>query len=177
MKNLLITLGYHTFYTIFIILFLGYVDTSYSDTFYKLEGAQRLLFWVWILAISAPSIYYLRDKSWIAAFGALLVLGVFFSSYTVQLPMRSTFHVISATGGIVLMLAGFAIQLSNWRKWNIFNYSVIFMLIGAVVILPIGNIKHGIPHHTFWIEFFMVYTPLITLLINELKLKHDEKNS
>lgn len=173
MKNLLITLVYHTFYTIFIILFLGYVDTSYSDTFYDLEGWQKILFWGWILSISIPSIYYLRDKSWLASFGALFVLGVFFTSYTIGNHNRMVFHVISATGGIILMISGFAIHLSNWKKWNIFNYSVILMIIEILVMLPIGN-KPGIPNHTFWIEFGMVVTPVLTLIINELKEKYEK---
>ena len=168
MKLLLTTLVYHFFYTIFIILFLGYVDASYSDTFYKLEGMEKFLFWGWILSISVPTIYYLRDRSILAAFGCLLVLGVLFSSYTVGLDKRTTYHVISATGGIVLMLAGFAVELSNWRKWNIFNYAFILMLVECVVILPIGG-KPGIQNHTFWIEFGMITTPILALITHELK--------
>jgi hypothetical protein len=174
MKNLIITLTYHTFYTVFIILFMGYVDTSYSDTFYDLEGWEKILFWGWIISISVPMIYYTRDKSYLVALGCLFVLGVLFSSYTVQLPIRSTFHVICATGGIILMISGFAIHFANWRKWNIFNYSVILMIIEILVMLPIGP-KPGIPSHTFWIEFGMIVTPVLTLMIHEIiKKKRNE---
>lgn len=168
MTYLLITLTIHTFYTIFSRLYLGYIDASYSDTFYKLKGWHKIFFWIWILGISVPSIYYLRDVSYISAFGALFVLGVLFSSYTVQKPERTKFHVISATGGIILLLAGFIIQLANWKEFNIFSYSVILLIILSVVIMPIGKIKKGVKNHTYWIEFVYIFVPILTLIINEL---------
>lgn len=169
MINLLITLGYHAFYTVFIIIYLGYVDSSYSDTFYKLKKWRKFYFWGWIVLITVPMIYYLRDDSVFASFGCLCVLGVLFSSYTVGLKKRTVFHVISATGGIVLMLVGFAVELANWSDWNIFNYAVIVMIIELIVILPIGKFKKGIPKHTFWIEFAMIVTPVIALIIDKIK--------
>lgn len=168
MIYLIITLVIHTFYTIFSKLYLGYIDKSYSDTFYKLRGWHKVFFWLWILGISVPSIYYLRDISFISAFGALFVLGVFFSSYTVQKPQRTTFHVISATGGILLILAGFIIQLANWIEFNIFNYSVFLLILLSIIIMPIGKIKKGVKNHTYWIESVFIYIPVLTLLINEI---------
>lgn len=169
MIKLLITLGYHIFYTILCIIIVGKVDTSYSDTFYKLKGWKKLLFWGWILSFTVPMVYYFRDKSILACIGSFLPLLVLFNSYTVGHKLRSALHVIGATGGILIMLLGFIIELSNWKDWNIFNYAVILMVIELIVILPIGKFKKGIKNHTFWIEFAMIVTPLAALFIHESK--------
>lgn len=165
---LLITiLAVHIFYTIFNRVYLGYIDKSYSDTFYKLKGWHRIFFWIWIIGITIPGIYYLRDISILATLGSLFVLGVLFSSYTVQLKKRSAFHVVSATGGMLLILSGFAVELSDWKEWNVFNFSVLALLLSSLVILPIGR-KNGIKNHTYWIEFAFITIPTLTLIINEI---------
>lgn len=185
---LLIVLFIHIFYTIFSTIYLGYIDKSYSDTFYKLKGKKnwhRIFFWFWISGITIPAIYYFRDVSWICSAGALMTLGVLFSSYTVQLKERTKLHVFSALSGILGILLGFIVKLSNWNDFNIFNYSVFLLLILSIIILPIHikipmsklfkkvkdinwKMKQGIRNHTYWIESVYITIPVITLIINKL---------
>lgn len=171
-------------YNIFTWIYLG-IQKSISDTVYKLPKGKKWLFNLFIVGITVPILFYIRDYSLFSFGAAIFILMVFFTADTKANETRSANHVIGATGGILLAYLGFGLEyfINKWfgyssyfidwaGNWwfDVYFIATILFLLSTIVILPIKGIKKGIPKHTTWIEITAYMFWVLPIIIDKFNL-------